>query len=151
MIMLRRCLPILAIVCSILLSAGARPAAAREQPLNLRITVALVPGSDATLRYRGTFTGSPFGRGSANIRSTISGAGNVQLTFELSTSRGKVTGTGKATMTYHKDAVECRGTAEITQGTGAYARIRARGLRISGTNSISAKNTTLELRGSYTS
>jgi hypothetical protein len=150
MIMLRRCLPILAIVSG-LLGAGARPAAAREQSLNLRITVALVPGTDATLRYRGTFSGSPFGRGDANVRSTISGAGNVQLTFELSNARGSVSGTGKATMTYHKDTVECRGTADITKGTGAYARIRARGLSISGRNSISAKNTTLGLRGSFTS
>lgn len=140
-----------AAVCSGLLGAGSQPAAAREQSLNLRVTVALVPGSGATLRYRGTFTGSPFGRGTANVRSTITGAGNAQIKFELSNARGSVSGTAKATMTYRKDTVECRGTADITKGSGAYARIRARGLRISGTTSISSKDTTLSLSGTITS
>ena len=72
-----------AAVCTGLLGAGSQPAAARSQPLNLRVTVSLVPSSGATLRYRGTFSGSPFGRGTANVRSTITGAGNAQITFEL--------------------------------------------------------------------
>jgi hypothetical protein len=148
---LRRRIAAMTAVCACLLGAGTQPAAAREQSLNLRVTVALVPGSGATLRYRGTFTGSPFGRGTANVSSTITGAGNAQIKFELSNARGSVSGTAKATMTYRKDTVECRGTADITKGSGAYARMRARGLRISGTTSISSKDTTLSLSGTITS
>jgi hypothetical protein len=154
MLMLRRRSLVLAALCACLLgvsSIPAQPAAAAEQSLNLRVTVALVPGSGSTLRYRGTFTGSPFGRGTANVRSTISGAGNAQITFDLSNARGSISGTAKATVTYRKDTVECRGTADITKGSGAYARIRARGLRISGTTSISSKDTTLSLTGRITS
>jgi hypothetical protein len=139
-----------ALVCAGLLGATSQPAPAREQSLNLRVTVALVPGSGATLRYRGTFSGSPFGRGTANVRSTITGAGNAQLTFELSNARGSVSGTAKATITYHKNTVDFRGTADITKGTGAYARIRGRGLRITGTSAIGSKDTTLTLSGTIT-
>jgi hypothetical protein len=142
------------VLCAGLLGADSirpQPAAARQQPLNLSVTVALVPGSGATLRYRGTFNGSPFGRGTANVRSTITGAGNVQIAFELSNARGSVSGTAKATVIYHKDTVDFRGTADITKGSGSYARMRARGLRISGTTTIGSKDTTLKLSGTITS
>ena len=142
------------VLCAGLLGADSiRPqsAAARQQPLNLRVTVAIVPGSGATLSYRGTFSGSPFGRGTANVRSTITGAGNAQITFELSNARGSVSGAAKATMIYHKNTVDFRGTADITKGSGSYARMRARGLRISGTTTIGSKDTTLKLTGTVTS
>ena len=53
-------------------------------------------------------------------------------------------------MTYRKDTVECRGTADITKGSGAYARVRGRGLRIAGTTTVSSKDTTLTLSGTIT-
>jgi hypothetical protein len=144
----------LAAVSLCLLGVGlvrALPAAAREQPLNLKVTVSLVPGSGATLRYRGTFTGTPFGRGTANLRTTISGAGIAQVSFELTTSRGRISGSGKILLTYSDDDLVCRGTATITGGTGAYTRIRARDLRISGSTPIRSRTSTLSLTGKITS
>ena len=51
-----------------LASARPQPAAAGSPPLNLRVSVSLAPGSGASLRYRGTFTGAPLGRGKVDRR-----------------------------------------------------------------------------------
>jgi hypothetical protein len=55
-------------------TAVAQPSAGRTQSLDLRVTVGLVPTSAKTLRYRGTFTGAPFGRGTVDLRTTMGGA-----------------------------------------------------------------------------
>jgi hypothetical protein len=126
------------------------PADARSQPIDLRVTVALVPGTGSTLHYHGSFTGAPFGSGATDVTTTLNGSGSSHLTFTLSTRKGSVRGSADATITYRGDAAICRGTARIDSGTGSYSRYRARGLRISGTTSATAEKSTLRLIGTIT-
>ena len=102
-----------------LASVQAQPAAAGTQPLDLRVSVGLVPGSGATLQYRGTFSGAPLGRGKVNLRSRLGGGGDATVTYVMSTSRGTVRGSANVTLTYSGTTVTYHGTASITQGSGA--------------------------------
>lgn len=134
-----------------LASVRAQPAAAGTQPLDLRVSVGLVPGSGATLLYRGTFTGPPLVRGKVSLRSRLGGAGDATVTYVMATSRGTVRGFANVTLTYSGTTVIYHGTASITQGSGAYRQVRARGLRISGRTGLSAEHATLRLTGQLTS
>ncbi len=111
----------------------------------------LVPGSGATLQYRGTFTGPPLGRGKVSLRSRLGGGGDATVTYVMATSRGTVSGSASVTLTYSGTTVTYHGTASITEGTGAYREVRARGLRISGRTGLSAEHATLRLTGQITS
>jgi hypothetical protein len=134
-----------------LASVQAQPATAGTQPLDLRVSVGLVPGSGATLQYRGTFTGPPLGRGRVNLRSRLGGGGDAMVTYVMATSRGTVSGSASVTLTYSGTTVTYHGTASITEGSGAYRQVRARGLRISGRTGLSAEHATLRLTGQITS
>jgi hypothetical protein len=134
-----------------LASVRAQPAVAGTQPLDLRVSVGLVPGSGATLVYRGTFTGPPLGRGKVSLRSRLGGGGDATVTYVMATSRGTVRGSANVTLTYSGTTVTYHGTASITQGSGAYRQVRARGLRISGRTGLSAEHATLRLTGQITS
>jgi hypothetical protein len=123
----------------------------RAQQMNLRVTVALVPGSGSSLHYRGTFTGPPFGSGKTDVTTTIRGTGTAHISFTLSTKRGSVSGSGDVTVKYRGSSLICNGPARLTSGTGAYASFRANALRISGTTAADAVKTTLKLSGPYTS
>jgi hypothetical protein len=146
-------LAVLALCACLPAAASALPqvAAARDQQLNLRVTVALVPGSGSKLHYRGTFTGAPFGSGTTDVTTMISGSGAAHLTFTLTTRKGSVRGSADATVSYRGNQVNCKGSASITSGTGAYSRFRASGLRISGTTTDSSQNSTLNLSGKIAS
>jgi hypothetical protein len=128
-------------------TAVAQPAAGRAQALDLRVTVGLIPGSGTTLHYRGTFAGAPFGRGTVDLRSTMGGAGDAHIAFVMANRRGTVRGVSDVTMAFHGSTVTVRGKASITEGTGAYRSVRARGLRFSGTNAIADVHSTLRLMG----
>jgi hypothetical protein len=144
---------IAAALCLCVVGAGLAyplPAGARSQPMDLRVTVALVPATGSALHYHGSFTGAPFGRGVTDVTTTLNGSGSSHLTFTLSTRQGSVRGSADATITYRGDTAICRGTARIDSGTGAYSRYRARGLRISGTTSATAEKSTLRLNGTIT-
>jgi hypothetical protein len=134
-----------------LASVRSPPAAAGRQPLDLRVSVGLVPGSGATLLYRGTVTGQPLGRGRVSLRSRLGGGGDATVTYVMATSRGTVRGSANVTLSYGATTVTYHGTASITQGSGAYRQVRARGLRISGRTGLSAEHATLRLTGHITS
>jgi hypothetical protein len=134
-----------------LLGVGETAANARVQPMNLRVSARLVPDSASTLHYRGTFTGAPFGRGKVDVRAKMSGAGDARIRFTLSNGRGTMRGEGRATVTFRRSTATVRGTVSMTRGSGAYRRIRARTLRLSGSTAAADKLSVMRVTGDYTS
>jgi hypothetical protein len=134
-----------------LLGVGETAAHALSQPLDLNVTARLVPDAVSTLHYRGTFTGAPFGRGKVDVRAKMSGAGDADIRFTLSTSRGTMRGVGKATATYHGSIATVVGTVSLSRGTGAYRRFRAPSLRLSGSTSAADVLSKMRVTGAYTS
>jgi hypothetical protein len=149
-----RRLAAVAAACACLLGlawASAQPAAARTQPLNLRVSVSLAPGSGAVLKYRGSFTGAPLGRGKVSLVTRLGGAGDATVRYTMSTSRGTFSGSARVTLSYHGSSVSYRGRATITRGTGAYRRLRSNALQIAGTAGLTAERVTLSLSGPISS
>ncbi len=141
-------------VCACLLGLGwasAQPAAARTQPMDLRVSVALAPGSGSALRYRGSFTGAPLGRGKVSLVTRLGGGGDATVRYTMSTSRGTFSGAADVTLSYHGATVTYRGRANITTGTGAYRSLRSSSLRIAGTAGLTAERVTLSLSGPISS
>ena len=134
-----------------LASARAQPAAAGSQSLDLRVSVSLAPGSGATLKYRGTFTGAPLGSGTVSLVTRLGGGGDATVSYTLSNSRGSISGSANVTLAYSGSTVTYTGAASITKGTGAYRRVRSRNLRISGRAGLTAERVTLSLSGPITS
>jgi hypothetical protein len=134
-----------------LASAWAQPASAGTQSMDLRVSVALAPGSGSTLEYRGTFTGAPLGRGKVDLRTRLGGAGSATVSYTMSTSRGTISGSANVTLAYSGSTVTYKGRASITKGTGAYRRVRSRTLRIAGRAGLTAERVTLSLSGPITS
>jgi hypothetical protein len=134
-----------------LLGVGETAAQARAQPLNLRVTARLIPDAVSTLHYRGTFTGAPFSRGRVDVRAKMSGAGDADIRFTLSTSRGTMRGVGRATVTYRGSIATVVGTVSLSRGTGAYRRFRAPSLRLSGSTAAADLLSTMRVTGAYTS
>jgi hypothetical protein len=134
-----------------LLGIGETAAQARTQPLNLRVSARLVPASAATLHYRGTFTGAPFGRGTVDARAKMSGAGDANVKFTLSNGHGTMHGVGRATVTYRGTTATVVGTVSLSRGTGAYRRFRAPSLRLSGSTVAADQLSTMRVTGTYTS
>ncbi len=132
-------------------AAGTRAPARRTQPLNIVVTVGLVPGSSALLHYRGTFTGTPFGRGTVDVRSAMDGAGMVHVTFTLANRRGTLIGTATARLTFGADRVLTNGEASFVRGTGAYSRVRASRMRFTGSSRVADVRTSFRLSGRVTS
>jgi hypothetical protein len=127
--------------------AGAPPATARTQALSLHVSVTLAPGSGSTLLYRGSFAGTPLGRGKVTLRGRLSGAGGATVTYRMSTSRGTFEGSGRVTLSYRGSTISYSGRATITSGTGAYRTLRSDDLRIAGTTGLTAERVTLGLTG----
>ncbi len=134
-----------------LLGVGETAARARTQSMNLNVTAHLVPAAAATLHYRGTFTGAPFGRGRVDVRAKMSGAGDADIKFSLTTSRGTMRGVGRAVVTYRGTTAFVVGTVSLSRGTGAYRRFRARTLRLSGSTGAADLLSKMRLTGAYTS
>jgi hypothetical protein len=147
---LSRRLLALAAVAACLLSV-AQSAGARTQPMSLRVSVSLAPGSGAALKYRGSFTGAPLGRGKVSLVTRLGGAGDATVRYTMSTSRGTFSGAADVTLTYHGSTVTYRGRATITKGTGAYRNLRSNDLRIAGTAGLTAERVTLSLSGPISS
>jgi hypothetical protein len=124
---------------------------ARTKPMNLRVTARLIPDAVATLHYRGTFTGAPFGHGRVDVRAKMSGAGDADIKFTLSTSRGTMRGVGRATVTYRGRTAFVVGTVSLDRGTRAYRRFRAPSLRLSGSTAAADLLSTMRVTGAYTS
>jgi hypothetical protein len=149
-----RRLAALVAACACLLGlawAAAQPAAARTQSLDLRVSVSLAPGSGAALKYRGTFTGAPLGRGKVSLVTRLGSGGDATVRYTMSTSRGSFSASADVKLSYHGSKVSYRGRATIAKGTGAYRSLRSNDLRIAGTAGLTADLVTLSLSGPISS
>jgi diguanylate cyclase (GGDEF)-like protein/PAS domain S-box-containing protein len=109
---------------------GAQSAAAART--DIVMDVRLVPGHGSVLLQRGTFTGTPFGRGTVRLTTRLGQGQGAVFTFVLTNRRGSVRGSGNIALHFSGHTVAYDGTANITAGSGAYRDFRARGLRMSG-------------------
>jgi hypothetical protein len=134
-----------------LASARAQSAAAGSQPLDLRVSVSLAPGSGSTLSYRGTFTGAPLGSGKVSLLTKLGGGGDATVSYTMSNRRGSISGSANVTLSYHGSTVTYKGIANITKGTGSYRRVRSRSLHIAGRAGLTAEKVTLSLSGPISS
>ncbi len=134
-----------------LLGVGETAARARTKSVNLNVTAHLVPAAAATLHYRGTFTGAPFGRGRVDVQAKMSGAGDADIKFSLTTRRGTMRGVGRAVVTYRGSTAFVVGRVSLSRGTGAYRRFRATSLRLSGSTGAADLLSKMRLTGAYTS
>jgi hypothetical protein len=126
----------------------ATPAVAdAARTMSIRANVKMLPGGGSALLQSGTFTGAPLGSGTVRVRTYVGrGRGSV-VKFTLSNSRGSVSGTGDCAVTFRGAQISYRGTAKITSGTGAFRNIRGRGLRVTGSGSISGERFTVNVSG----
>jgi hypothetical protein len=112
------------------------PAVAAEQAFDVTASVRLVPGKGATLIQRGTFSGTPVGRGTIRLRTRLGQGDGATFSFVMRTRRGTLHGSGSVALDFRGQTVVYHGTADITHGGGAYAGHRARGLRVSGSGPL---------------
>jgi hypothetical protein len=123
--------------------------AVTARALDIAVSVGLVPGSGATLNYKGTFTGKPLGHGNVTLGSRL-GGGSATVKYVLSTPQGTIRGTGAVTLTYSGSQITYDGTATITKGTGVYRNVHSSGLRISGGGAVAPDHVTLRVAGPVT-
>jgi hypothetical protein len=147
-----RLLVALAAIACVAATGLARPpaAAAGTSELDVSATVRLVPGRGATLAQRGTFVGSPVGRGSIRLSTRLGQGSGAVFSFVMSTRRGTLRGSGSIALDFRGSTVSYSGTASITQGTGAFARYRARGLHVSGRELMDADKFRFRMTGRVT-
>jgi hypothetical protein len=127
--------------------AGPPAAAAGTSELDVSAAVRLVPGRGATLAQRGTFAGSPIGRGRIRLSTRLGQGSGAVFSFVMNTRRGSLRGSGSIALSFSGSSVAYSGTASITGGTGAFARYRARGLRVSGRELSSADTFRFRMAG----
>ena len=146
--MTRRAVPALVAVLALAFPAAAGSAVRR---LDVHATVKMLPGGGATLLQAGTFSGTPLGRGKVRVRTAVGqGRGSV-VTFRLYNARGSVTGRGDCAVTFKGSLILYRGVATITGGTGAFRRMRARKLTVSGRGELSSERFAVNLSGRVSS
>ena len=124
---------------------GAESAAPR---LDVIADVGLLPGSGATLRQRGTFTGAPLGSGTVTVRTKLTGTG-ARIRFVMSNARGSVRGRGSVGLHFSGLSITYTGSARITGGSGAYAGMRAHGLRVAGSGRLTGGRFRVGISGPY--
>jgi hypothetical protein len=108
---------------------------------------ALVPGGGSTLRQSGSFSGTPLGTGTINVATNVGRGHGAVVSFRMFNRRGQVWGTGDVKLTFRGSKVSYAGSARITGGTGAFSRIRASGLRISGSGDMTGSRFPMRLTG----
>jgi hypothetical protein len=128
----------LAVVAALLgaFATAPSPAVAAEQPFDVTASVRLVPGKGATLIQKGTFSGTPVGRGKIRLRTRLGQGDGATFSFVMRTRRGTLHGSGSVALDFRTETVVYNGSADITQGSGAFSGSRARGLRVSGSGPL---------------
>jgi hypothetical protein len=130
------------------LAAGTRASdASTVRALDIRADVALSDGGGATMLQRGTFAGTPLGRGNVRLRTAIGRGRGATFRFEFANRRGTVRGTGDVALDFRGSTITYRGTARITAGTGAFGRMRAQDLRVYGRGTVGGERFAVRLTG----
>jgi hypothetical protein len=146
--MTRRRLPLTLLACTAGLAA-AWPAVADSSagPVKIHATVHMLPGGGAVVLQAGTFSGTPLGRGTVKVRTRVGAGRGSTVSFVLANRRGTVSGTGDCAVTFKGSQILYRGTAKITGGTGAFRRLRADHLRVSGRGDIAGEKFIVDIAG----
>jgi hypothetical protein len=132
----------------VLAACASTPAAwSKGRRLDVSADVRLVPGDGGVLRQRGRFTGAPFGRGKVTLATRLGEGGGAAFSFVMRNGRGSVSGSGRIALEFSGLTVTYRGRARITRGTGAFRRVRARGLRVRGHGALTGASFTVRLTG----
>jgi hypothetical protein len=134
---------------ALLLMACASPPAAQSAGgrVDVSAQVRLVPGDGDVLRQRGTFTGAPMGHGKVTLRTRLKPGGGAAFSFVMRNGRGSVSGSGNIELDFSGLQVSYVGRARITAGTGAFRRVRARGLRVRGHGALLGSSFDVRLTG----
>src|SRR4029079_378310 len=124
--------PFIALARALMLAAPPLAHARSAVRLNIHASVKMLPGGGSTLLQAGTFSGAPLGRGTVRVRTFVGkGRGSV-VRFEMKNRRGSVRGTGDCAVSFKGSLILYRGVAKITSGSGAFARMRANHLTVTG-------------------
>jgi hypothetical protein len=125
-------------------------AAAARQNLDVRAKVRLIPGHGATLAQRGTFAGAPLGRGRISLQTRVGQGDGAVFNFVMTTRRGTLRGSGTVRLDFDGPHVNYDGRADITSGTGVHSGRRARGLRVTGSGTVTGDAFRVRLTGAIT-
>jgi hypothetical protein len=103
--------------------------------------------SGATLRQSGPFSGTPLGRGTVRVATKLGAGKGARVSFKMFNRYGQLWGTGDVKLTFRGSKVTYTGRARITGGSGAFSRIRGRGLRLTGGGDMTGSRFPLRLTG----
>lgn len=140
-------LTLTALAATLAPAVAAADADAAVRPVRVRFDVRMLDDGGATMRQTGTFSGSPFGRGRVDIRSAVGGTTGAKITFLMTSSAGKLRGTGTVKLTFSGTNVRYSGTAAIVAGTRRYAKAHSRRLRLDGGGDMTGDHFSVVLSG----
>jgi hypothetical protein len=145
---MNRHIPVLAAIAGAMLAA-ALPAARSDAARRFDVTanVRSLPGSGGTLIQVGTFSGTPLGRGKVRVRTQVGKGHGSVARFTMTTSRGRVTGTGNVAVTFTGSQIIYNGTVKITSGSGKFRGMRASRLHASGRGKVSGTRFVVRITG----
>src|SRR3954453_15517570 len=103
--------------------------------------------SGSTLRQSGPFSGTPLGSGPLNVATAVGEGKGARVSFRMFNRRGQVWGTGDVKLTFRGSRVSYDGTAKVTGGSGAFARMRGSGLHLTGGGDMTGTRFPLHLTG----
>jgi len=142
-----RRLRLAALACSVGVAAAVPATATSATAVRIHATVHMLPGGGATVLQRGTFSGAPLGRGTVRVTTHVGqGRGSV-VDFVLTNGRGSVRGTGDCAITFKGSQILYRGTARFTRGSGAYRKLRASRLTVSGRGDLDGGKFIVDITG----
>lgn len=124
--------------------------AASTKSVSASGTVKYVKREAATkkIEQRGKVAGKPFGSGTLTLRSKLAARKTLEYSVTLRTSRGTVTGAGRATLKASGSQANYSGYLNVTGGSGAYKRIKRAKLKVTGRGDSTARSTTVRISGS---
>jgi hypothetical protein len=129
------------------LAAAQAPAANAAQRLDVSARVHLLPGGGATLRQSGSFTGTPFGRGTLSVSTQVGVGRGARVSFVMRSGRGTVRGASNVGVRFRGAVVIYSGQARITGGSGAFRRLRGRKLHFSGSGDLMGSSFGVHMNG----
>jgi hypothetical protein len=132
------------------LETAARPAHRKRKRRALDMTgktKAVAGGAAGQVEDRGTVTGTPFGRGTIDLKGTLAN-GKLDATFRMTFKNGSVIGTVQMPFTISDGTITFDGHSKVIGGTGAFRGITGSALKTHDTNSLDGQSGRLAVSGS---